>query len=303
MIAPHLVVAIGPYDEEPAGAGAVEEAGEKVEASLVGPLQVVEEENERGIAFGEHANESDEVVAQARAGAERVGLGRRLAPSDEESELGDEAGEESRVGTHRPEHARAPQGGPFASRGEDERRKRAEGGGERRVGPLAEHLVEFAREREGRAGGLPLHEAARERGLAASRGTRDEHERVFTPARGLVRPGERGGLVPAAVKLAGEAKLRRAVAVGPEARNAPGAGVGVEAARQVVSQCRGRGVALLGRLGEELNDDGGERARHARLSSGGRARPQGQVRVHQVERPAEVEGGRARKELVEHCAQ
>ena len=268
----HLVVAVGADDEEMARLGVGHEVLEEPEARRVGPLEVVEEERERVLLPGEHADE---------AAGTRGGTGSAPRPAAARATGGcgpmtsSSCGITStmswplipRASSSRCRHAAIR----VLALGEDLEHELPEGLDERGVGDVALVLIELAREEEARARAtIGLCSSWTSDDLPMPGVAGDQHE--LRGARGdHALEGASSAATPPRARRAsagsGSGPRRRARPAGT-ARSCRSARHSREAPLEIVLEPARALVALLGHLGEELQDDAPRAPRAAR----GRAR-------------------------------
>jgi hypothetical protein len=266
----HLVVAVGADDDEVAHLGVGQELLQQPEAPRVGPLEVVEEEREGVVPPREHPDEAPEDHAEPVLRLGRRQLGGRRLPPDDEGDLRDHVDHELRVDPEGAQEALLPPGDVLLALGEDGEHQLPEGLDERGVGDVALVSVELPRDEQPP---LPRHwrfELVHQRALADAGVTGDEHE--------LRRPGrhhaaerrlEEGDLLLPPVETLGNMELVGDVVLAERERlHGPAPAPRGEAPLQIDPQAASRLVTVLGRLGEQPEDD----ARHGLGHPGGDVR-------------------------------
>jgi hypothetical protein len=280
--------------QDAAEGGVGEEALEERRARHVGPLEVVDEEDDGAARLGERAEERDEGVLEAALGLGRGELARRAEGAREELELGERLGEDGGRVAERGGDARAPRAEPRGVEGEERLEVAPQRRHHRGVGDRALKLFELPREEGRPARGRGAPRLADERRLARARRARHEHR--LARARRRPRDGrvERGEVLAPAVERVGDAqRLLPVAAPRREGGRVDARAERVEAAVEVVAQARRALVAVVGPLRQEHLHDGRDGLGDVRRRLADGARRAREVGVDDLHRVGPGEGGGA----------
>ena len=288
----HLVVPVGADQAEVGRARAGQEVLDEDARGCVGPLQVVEEDDQGVLRGGERAEqlaegEIEPVLRLARA--DRDG-GWLLAHHQLDGR--DQLGEDRRVRPDRSEDALAPDRQGGLALGEDLLEQVVERVAQGGVGHVPLELVELARGEVPAGAEEGPVDLVHQRGLADA-GIALDQDQLSLAGGGALDGGAHGGaLALAAVELLGDLEaLRDVTAAGLETHDVP-VGRQVRAARlEIRGETLRALVAILGVLGEEAHDHRRDSLRDGRVAEVRGRRLDGDVRVNQLERVVRGEGG------------
>ena len=296
-----LVVAVGADEEEIAAGGVAHQERQQPERAGVGPLQIVEEEDQGVRGLGEDAEEAleDDVEPVLRLGRpERGHLGLR---ADQQRHLGDHVGDDAAVRAERRDELGAPRRHPLLLAGEELADELLEGLDERSVGRVVDLIELSGRERSAPLHDRPLHLVHQRRLADAGEAAHDEQ--LGAPSDAIERGEERGPLALSAMELLRHLEEGWDVALPRDevgvVRAVEEAGARLEIAEEPVRAL----VAILGVLGEELLHHVGEPARDGWPQAIRRLRRDRDVAMHERHRIARHEGDAAGEHLVERHAQ
>ncbi|MNN09730.1 hypothetical protein D3C81_1226260 [compost metagenome] len=104
----HLVVTVRAHQHQVAQLRMGEQVFEQVEGRRIQPLQVVEEQHQRVIGTGEHADETAEHQQEAALRLLRLKIGHRRLVADDQPQLGNQVGDQPGIGLQRLQQCTAP---------------------------------------------------------------------------------------------------------------------------------------------------------------------------------------------------
>ncbi len=275
------------------------------ERRRIQPLQVVEEDDERMAFTRERSDESLERRVEALRGLGGIECRQRRLRADEGREFGKELEQQPAVASDGFVDLLSPAREFDGVAVQDLTDQSAQRVGKRRAGRVAQGLVELAGDED--AMGLDDVPArlVNDGGFADSRIARNEREFQLAGRRHAVEGVEQHRrLVRTAIDLLRNHQPARHVLCAEAEVGDPGAVLPLlPAATQVGPQARGRLVAILAHLLEQLHHDGRQRGGDRRLPIRQRRRLPGDVTMDPLERIYRDEGQRSRQHLVEQDAQ
>lgn len=301
----HLVVAERADQQQMPHVRVAQQMLQQLQAAGVDPLQVVQEQHQGLVGPREHHQEAAEHRQEAhqRLVGRQFGQSRLLA--DQVLKLRDQVDHQPAVLAHRLADGVAPGGGFVLAARQDLAHQGVEGLGEGGIGDVALVLVELA----GAEQAAPRHhgdvDLIHQRGLADAGIARHQHQLGCSLDRYPVEGGQQAaGFVLAAIQGLGHQQAFGDVLAGQgEGRDGAGGLQLQQAARQVGGEAGGGLVALLGGLGQQLQDDVRHRAGQSVDPLGRAGRLAGDVAVDPFHRIGGAERKLAGDQLVQGDAQ
>ena len=276
-----FVVPIGADQQQVLHVRLGQQIREQVERRRVEPLQIVEKERQRMFGPREDADEPPKHQLEAALCLLRRKLWDRWLLSDDELQLGDKVDHEPTVRAQRLAKSIAPAGQLGVALAQKRADQALKGLRQRRIGNVALVLIEFAGGEKAARRHQGLVQLIDDGGLADAGIAGDQHQLRLAACDDAIEGGEQGlDLALAPVQFLGNQKpVGRVLLARRERVDAVSMLPRSKAASEVKLQA-GRGlVALLGGLGEQLQDDGGERGRDSRHALDRRHRLSGDMAV------------------------
>jgi len=140
----HLVVPVGPDDEQITGLRVGHQMLEKPQARRVDPLQVVEKQNQRVLAGGEHFQEARQDPVESILRLRRRQVGHRGLRAENVRDIGEDVDHELAVDVDRTLELISPSGNPLLALREDLPNELPQGFDEGRIGDIALERVELS---------------------------------------------------------------------------------------------------------------------------------------------------------------
>ncbi|MNS97849.1 hypothetical protein D3C72_1321980 [compost metagenome] len=277
-----LVVPVGAHQHQVAQVGTDQHILDQVERGGVQPLEVIEEQRQRVLRLGKHADKAPEHQQKALLGLLRLQVRHRFRLADDQLQLGNQVRHQPGVGLQRLQQRTAPARQLRVGLAEQRAHQALERLHQCRVRDIALVLVELAGgEQPARRHQHPV-QLVDHRGLADARVAGHQHQFRRAGADDAGEGREHGvDLLLAPVQLLGDHQaVARAVLVERKVLDAALALPVFQAAPQVVLDPGGGLVALLGGLGQQFHDDARQRGRHGLHPHAGRRRHPGDMAVH-----------------------
>ena len=256
-----LVVAVGADQQQMVYVLLAEQIHEQIERGRVEPLQIVEEERQRMFGPRENADEPPEHQLETPLCVLWREFGDRRLLADDEVQFGDEVDHEPSVRPQRLAQRVAPARQLDLALTEKRPYQALKRLDQRRIRYVALVLIELAGGEKAARRYQRLMQLVDDGGLADAGIAGDQHQ--LRPAGGddAVEGGEQGiDLALSPVELLGDQRPVRCVPLAQREGVDPAVSLPFsKAASEVVLQAGCGLVALLGGLGEQLQDDGGDR--------------------------------------------